>query len=409
MRGRLSPPRLSSGPSGSGEGLLRGKVPLQTALFQAGFRCFFLLAAGLALLQVSTWAAIFLGKIRGVEITWAFLWHRHEMLFGFPSAVLAGFLTTALPRWVEGPKPNSRQIQALAAIWCLGRLSWFLPSLWLSLAAVLVFWGSFLSWIQSLVRPSSRPWHRAMVAIVLGLSVANIAFLFAALEAIPWREASIVRWAANLWLALMLLVLGRILPYFLSKALQREIPKPLFWERVTPGLLLLYALSTVPGLPLPWGGSLAFVLAGALALRARGWFLAEAWKQPLLAVLYLGYLWAILALGIQFLASWDLGPNQKEFLHFVTVGGLGSLTQGLMVRVSLGHTGRPLAAPRGCLLAFLCMQAAAWTRAVVPLLFPSVYPAAIRSAAIFWALSWAAFLFSLGSTLWAPRADGLPG
>ena len=30
-------------------------------------------------------------------------WHTHEMLFGFTSAVLVGFLLTAIPNWTGRP------------------------------------------------------------------------------------------------------------------------------------------------------------------------------------------------------------------------------------------------------------------------------------------------------------------
>ena len=69
------------------------------ALFSHGFRPFFLFGAIYAGAMVPLWLAVFAGD---VSLPTAFAprdWHVHEMLFGYVSAVIAGFLLTAVPNW----------------------------------------------------------------------------------------------------------------------------------------------------------------------------------------------------------------------------------------------------------------------------------------------------------------------
>ncbi|MBL8655735.1 MAG: NnrS family protein [Altererythrobacter sp.] len=49
-------------------------------------------------------------------------WHRHEMLFGFVGAIVAGFLLTAIPNWTGRPPIAGGPLAALFALWLAGRL-----------------------------------------------------------------------------------------------------------------------------------------------------------------------------------------------------------------------------------------------------------------------------------------------
>ena len=62
----------------------------------------------------------------------------------------------------------------------------------------------------------------------------------------------------------------------------------------------------------------------------------------------------------QLTADWD----------YTAVGGL---TLGMMTRTARAHTGRPLAAGRGELAAFVLVQLAAVVRVFLPMLAPELY------------------------------------
>src|SRR5690606_12000806 len=91
------------------------------ALWQLGFRPFYLLAAAFAAIHVALWALQFGGTI-GRPLLAGPLWHGHEMVFGSALAVIAGFLLTAVRSWTGRPTPTGAALALLAALWLLGRV-----------------------------------------------------------------------------------------------------------------------------------------------------------------------------------------------------------------------------------------------------------------------------------------------
>jgi len=78
----------------------------------------------------------------------------------------------------------------------------------------------------------------------------------------------------------------------------------------------------------------------------------------------------------------------------------------MMARVSLGHTGRPLAPPRPMAIAFAAVALAAAARvglaSVAPLL-------GVALAAAAWCVAFGVFLVRYAPMLWRARVDGRPG
>ena len=95
--------------------------------------------------------------------------------------------------------------------------------------------------------------------------------------------------------------------------------------------------------------------------------------------------------------------------HALTVGAIGSLTLGMMSRVALGHTGRPITAPRVMSWAFAAIGAAALVRVFVPVLWPSAYFASLVVAGALWTAAFAAYVVAYAPVLARPRVDGKAG
>jgi uncharacterized protein involved in response to NO len=90
------------------------------ALWNLGFRPFYLLASIFSAISVLLWAAQFSGYFSSAYLRGP-VWHGHEMLFGYTMAVIAGFLLTAVRAWTDQPTPTGVPLMALAALWVLGR------------------------------------------------------------------------------------------------------------------------------------------------------------------------------------------------------------------------------------------------------------------------------------------------
>src|ERR1017187_10463965 len=91
------------------------------ALWNLGFRPFYLLASIFSAISVLLWAAQFSGYLPSVYLQGP-VWHGHEMLFGYTTAVIAGFLLTAVRAWTNEPTPIGGPLMALAALWVCGRV-----------------------------------------------------------------------------------------------------------------------------------------------------------------------------------------------------------------------------------------------------------------------------------------------
>src|SRR5690606_1846869 len=97
-------------------------------LWSYGFRPFFLLAAAFAATSVIVWVLVLRGAVALPPGLPPFAWHGHEMLFGSTSAVLAGFLLTAVRNWTGGqPTLEGRGLIVLVVIWLAGRVLALLP------------------------------------------------------------------------------------------------------------------------------------------------------------------------------------------------------------------------------------------------------------------------------------------
>ena len=137
---------------------------------------------------------------------------------------------------------------------------------------------------------------------------------------------------------------------------------------------------------------------GGLATRAR----------PILWILHLGYLWVALGLLFTGLGSWVPALGGVA-LHALTVGALGTLILGMISRVSLGHTGRPLVVSRAIVVAYVLITAAALTRVGLPLIAPSLYASSLVIAAGCWVGAFGLFAVVYWRILTTPRPDGAPG
>ena len=91
-------------------------------LFSYPFRIFFLSMTALALLAIPLWVMQVNGVINLPLALPGLFWHQHEMLFGFLSAAIAGFLLTAVCVWTQTERTHGIRLALLWGVWLAGRL-----------------------------------------------------------------------------------------------------------------------------------------------------------------------------------------------------------------------------------------------------------------------------------------------
>lgn len=381
------------------------RSPLQQ-LLDYPFRVFFVFTALWALISVPLWLLILIGPWQLPLALPSLYWHQHEMIFGLLQPAIAGFVLTAVCVWTQTDRIHGLPLAVLALLWLAGRTAMLIGGDWpfwlvglinLAFLPAVMLDAGWRIW-------QARQSRQIIVLVVLGLMwCAQLGFLINPFGL--WADAALVT-----AMALMMAIGGRITPAFSGNWLrmrgesaQRIVVKP--WLEV---LTLGSLLALVIALPLAptWlivGLALLAALTGSLRLWLwRGWLIR---REPLLWILHLSLLWIPLALLLLALdAAGLVAPGAWK--HAVGGGAMGGLILGVMSRVSLGHTGRPLTLPPGLVSAFSLIQLAALLRVLTALGLLAWLPGVLISAA-FWLLAYSIFLLRYLPILSSPRPDQL--
>jgi uncharacterized protein involved in response to NO len=381
-------------------------------LFALGFRPFFLLASMFAIATMADWLLMYIGGADTASYYGGIDRHPHEMIFGYTAAVVAGFLLTAVRNWTGIPTAAGGSLAALAVLWLAGRVAPYFPQ---ALPPPLIA-AVDLAFIPALAVVLAVPLIRAgqkhnliFLPILLALAAANF---LVHLQELGYTAASArpgVFFGLDLIVLVIVIIGGRVIPFFTERALAGVAPKrrPLV-EWLSPISAAAFAIAD---LTLPnslFAGALAVLAAAANGVRLSGWYTNRFWTVPLLWVLHLGYAWVVVGFVLRALAA--VGAVAPEFtLHAFTVGGIGVLTLGMMARVSLGHTGRPLKPAPAVAVAFALINIAALARGILPIILPQIFPHLIALSGTLWIAAFAIFLIVYLPILTGPRVDGQPG
>lgn len=386
---------------------------LQWPLFATAFRIFFLATGLHALFIISLWLA----KLTGSDVlptaiagTW---WHSYEMVFGFCRAAILGFLFTAGQNWC-GQQMLTRGILAIVFFgWLLGRAAWFLPAPLVFVAAGLdVIGGVFaLTRMRPLLQPVQK--HNHKVVYLYGIFVAAQAISLVALAfpdaGLPVQH--VVHVGLLIVIAFIIIIAGRILPFFTSMAIPEA--KPRISQRlenaIFPATLAVIALYAV----LPPNAGLRYAVAAALVffavlncVRWLYWNPLASLQKPILAILFSGYLWLLLGL-VMLAAALASGAAASPAWHVLGIGSAAIFIFGMMTRVSLGHTGRRIEASRLINAAYVLIHAALAAR--VAFVFAGMPLTAYAWSAAFWLSAFGIFSIEYSGILLRPRVDGKPG
>ncbi len=381
-------------------------------LFALGFRPFFLLAGIFAVILIALWALTFAAGLTLMTYYGQIVWHSHEMIFGYTVAVIAGFLLTAVRNWTNMQTPAGAPLAGMAALWTLGRIVPFFPGALPGWLIALVDLSFLPALAVGIGQPLLRSGQKRNLFFLLILAAFLAADLLVHLQLLGLAQ-NVARRGTLLGLNLVIVVIvimgGRVIPFFTERALQGFIPKR--WaviEYLSLGSVVAFLLVELILPDSVLAGILAALAGSVNCIRLAGWYTNRYWSVALLWVLHLGYAWVVVGFGLKAAAALGLVPGQFT-LHAFTVGVIGVLTLGMMARVSLGHTGRPLKAAPAMAVAFALMNLAAIIRGLLPLLFPQSLIQFVALSGILWIVAFLIFIFIYTPIFLRPRIDGKPG
>ncbi|MBU1336071.1 MAG: NnrS family protein [Alphaproteobacteria bacterium] len=381
----------------------RGIARSGPVIFSYGFRPFFLAAGLWAIAAMALWiGALAAGWEIGGSYGGAY-WHAHEMLFGYSSAALAGFLLTAVPNWTGRLPVSGTPLIVLFALWCAGRLALLAPDI-LGIPLSIAIDATFLPLLLAICAReivAGRKWKDLKIlAGILALALANLGFH---LLVVGGGDAGLAnRLGVGAFVILVTIMGGRVVPSFtrswLVKRHSIDLPAP--YDRFDTVALLtgLAALLLWVFLPDTVWTAMASLLAAGLHLvrlwRWRGW---QSWNEKLVLVLHLGY--AFVPLGFLAVGLAQMGlVEATAALHVFTVGTIGVMTLAIMSRATRGHTGLPLAATGMTTTSYAALIVAAVLRPLASV-WPDFATELLSATGLCWIIAFALYVIEYGPVL----------
>jgi uncharacterized protein involved in response to NO len=157
--------------------LRKARMAAAPPILRGGFRPFFFLGSAWAALALVVWIAAFMAGTPLPSAFDALSWHRHEMLFGFVGAIVAGFLLTAIPNWTGRLPIAGPPLAALAGLWLAARIAvYFSGFLGIAIAAVLdVGFYLVFAFVAGREVLAAKNRNLPLVVLVLLFALANAA------------------------------------------------------------------------------------------------------------------------------------------------------------------------------------------------------------------------------------------
>lgn len=385
------------------------------ALFNYGFRPFFLLAGLSAVIVMAVWLIVLHTGVWPQGELAAHLWHGHEMLFGFVAAAIAGFLLTAVPSWTGQRGFSGTPLMVLTAVWLAGRLIMpmhaQLPPWFIAFADLAFFPVVGFLLVPSLLRGKSKNLiFMIFLAVLFG---ANLIFHIALAHGDPGLASYGLLLGINTILLIIAIIGGRIVPAFTLSAVRRTddsftiTPVPALDHAAIASILLVLVTDLLWPYS-PAAGWLALLAAALHAVRLARWKTLRGLGEAIVWILHVGYAWVIIGLALKGLFLLTGMLYASAWLHALTTGAFASMIMAVMTRAALGHTGRPLVAPPLIVIGYVLITLAAIVRVAGPVL-PGVYLQIITLSGLLWTAAFALFLVVYTPILLRPRLDGKPG
>ena len=378
------------------------------ALWNLGFRPFFLLASIFSAISVLLWAAHFSGYFPSAYLQGP-VWHGHEMLVGYTAAVIAGFLLTAVRAWTNEPTPSGVPLMALAALWVCGRVLVLTPFAMSAAVVNAAFPVAVAVAIGIPMLRSRNVRNYFFVALLMLMGVLILAVHLALQGRFELSPRLGLQLALDVVLFIMVIMGGRVIPMFTNNGVPgaNATRHALVEKLALSSVMLLFAADL---LQLPQTVIAMIALISALAHGVR-LFLWKPWRTlatPLVWILHAAYAWIVVHLALRGLSGLELLTGSYA-THALTVGAIGGLTLGMMTRTARGHTGRPLIADRFEITVFLLIQVAAVVRVFGGIASPGLYVLSVQLSALLWAAAFVLYAVRYWPVLTRPRLDGKPG
>lgn len=391
--------------------LRRSRMAAAPPILRGGFRPFFLGGALWAVVALALWLCALSGAIVLPSFFEPLAWHRHEMLFGFVGAIVAGFLLTAIPNWTGRLPIAGWPLASLFGLWAAARAAVLLSSEAGRPFAAALDIGFYLVVAGLAAREVLQAKNKNLPIVLLVLLFGGANALDHAGSAGLLADQGLgVRLAIALVTLMISLIGGRIVPSFTRNWLVKQGVKvhlpgqPGRYDLITIGATAL-AMVAWAAFPERREAGLVLLLAGVLQIvRLARWGGLRAVRDPLVFILHVGYCWVPTGLLLLGAALVGVAIPTSAAIHALTAGAMGTMILAVMTRATLGHTGRELSATGATVLIYVLVTVGAVLRVTAPLGLID-YTFGMQISALAWGGAFLGFALVYGRILFKPRVD----
>lgn len=367
--------------------------------------------------------------VAGQPLVWSILpnaAHIYLMVFGLFPSFIFGFIMTTFPRWMGGKEIQAHLYVSAFALLLFGNVLFYAglfthhTVLLFAVASTLAGWAVGIYALLRVVldTPPSDKTNPIVILLTLCLGWLGLLayFIWLLNSNILWLQ---VATQTGLWLFLLPLFASvghRMIPFFTISALPKlQVARPDWpWWIILAGSAAHAVLQLADASSWLWLGDAAITVAAFYLSYC--WGFRQSFKNPLLAILHIGFAWVGIAMllstiqsATQFLSHdtlfiWGLAP-----LHALTIGCFGSLVIGMGTRVTLGHSGLPFIVDTALKVMFTGMQAAAILRVLADILPHQHNSWLYLASALIWLCCFTPWVWRYLPAYWRVRADGKPG
>jgi uncharacterized protein involved in response to NO len=370
------------------------KALKEAPIFSNSIRVFFPLAAIIAVLvPMYTVTTIVNGYPFNNSHFSLYEWHGFEMIFGFFYTLIIGFILTAGAHWTNKDPINGAALIQLLALWIFDQVAIFTSAnIYIPMTSALLLGVWLLKSVVSLL----KGYRQSLIFIIAisTLTIVKVLFIYGGSQRGFIHKDLLYNLATWVYVLLAVIIGGRVTPNFTKNyfELKEELKAPSLLNKVSILFTALTILTLFTNNILI--NSSIYLIAGITSLlKICYWMPTKALKRPIIGMLHIGYFVLSSSLIIKGLSYHiDSLDYTRASLHLLLTGGVSIMALNIMVRATLGHTGRPVNMSITIGIMYISIILGMLIRFLVPIIAPDYFIKSLHHSMGFWTFAFLLYL-----------------
>ena len=370
------------------------KTIKEAPIFSNSIRVFFPLAALIAVLVPMYTVTTIVNNYPFVSPHFSiYEWHGFEMIFGFFYTLIIGFILTAGAHWTNKEPIHGIALIQLLGLWILDQMAiLFSPTILFPIVTSFLLGLLLIKLVASLLAGYRQKW--IFIIAIFVLTTAKVLFVYQAEQRGFIYKDILYNLATWVYVFLTIIIGGRVTPNFTKNyfKIKEELKAPALLNNLSilfTALIVITAFSDNIYL-----NSGIYLVAGTTSLvKIFFWLPLKALKHPIIGMLHIGYFVLSISLIVKgFSYHLESLEYTRASLHLLLTGGVSIMALNIMVRATLGHTGRPINMSITIGIMYISIILGMLIRFLVPIISPEHFTKSLHHSMGFWTFAFLLYL-----------------